>query len=568
MKFRHSFFLVAIICVVLLVTGCGKKEKLPQDVLDILNSSDKSWLRLGVFGDPMSLNPIAHIQSEHGQMACNFVHAAPLRKNEDGTFVPYLFDSYSLYPGSSGTVVMEAVWKNNLKWHDGSDFDPRDLEYTFDLIRKAENNSPYRELLQGIVEIQSFGVGKRSRIVFAFNSRKLLDLLTIGIIPSHVIKDADLAKATVPIEGVSSASWPLYVDQPVGLGPYKIAARDMGRYLKLVPSEHFFDIATRSSVLVRSTFDYQQLVSDFRAGKLDWINLPSVLSEQLQSMNLDNTFFINYPNPACLVWLFNTKNRILSENNMRQVLNLLADRSKVGNDVPFAGKVLFDSPYASGAVELKEYDQRFAKALQLLDSMGWKDSNADGIRDKEGQKLELKIAFNDDNLLRRALAEKFTVDCKKAGINLILQPVAWAELVSRHLKKGEYDTALVSFKLPKFGNIDTFLHSSGANDYVPEPQEAQKLKVFDSKLNFTGVSNPELDKTLEALDSMLEIDNVEEKRAFVAGFLHDFCPAAFLFKPYDVGLYHSQSGKTTASSAVWNDVLNWKVLFGPADSKL
>lgn len=568
MKFRHSFLLITLICIVLLVTGCGKKEKLPQEVLDILNSTSKTWLKLGVYGDPLSLNPIGHIESEHGQMVCNFVHASPLRKMPDGTFVPYLFDSYSIYPGSSSdTIIMEAVWKNNLKWHDGSDFDPKDLEFTFDLIRKSENSSPYFDLLKGVENITSFGRGQRTRIVFAYNSRKLLDLLTVGIVPSHIIKDSSLEKATVPVEGVSSESWPLYVDQPVGLGPFKIKAREKGRFLEMVPSEFFFDNASRSSVLVMTSYDYQQLVSDFRSGRLAWINLPSMLAEQLETMKIENTLFIDYPNPACMVWLFNTKNSLMSEKKLRLALDLLADRKKIGNDVPFAGETLYEAPFASGTTAVADYTSRFAMALDLLDSLGWKDSDSDGIRDQAGKKLEIKIAFNEDNLLRRALAEKFSEDCKRAGINLVLQPVSWAELVSSHLKKGDFETALVSFKFPEFGNLDAFFHSRSIND-ASATVEVGNARYFDDKLNFSGVSDPELDKTLEELDSMLDMDNVVEKRAFVASYLRDVCPAAFLFKPYDVGLYHSESGKSVANSAIWNDVLNWKVLFGPADSKL
>ncbi|MFZ5953011.1 MAG: ABC transporter substrate-binding protein [Candidatus Rifleibacteriota bacterium] len=555
MKSSKSIFIFLLISTMIFSLGCGKKDKLPAELEEVLNSGN-GWLRLGVYGDPMSLNPIAHIETEHGQMLNHFVHASPLRKLDDGSFVPYLFDSYSISE-NSGNIVLQAVWKSDLKWHDGTVFDPKDLEFTFDQIRKAENNSPYADLLKGVKSISSFGRPQQTLITFTQNSRRLLDLLTIGILPSHILKNESVDATRVEKAGVASESWPLYSEQPVGLGPYRIVAREKGRYIHLAPFEGFFDTATRTQVLVCSYFDYQQLVTDFRAKKLDWISLPSMVAEQLETMKVDNLFFIRYPNPACMTWLFNGKKPLLADKRMRHALDLLADRKKVENENPYAGVPLFDSPFASGSGVVTETTSRFAEALNLLDSLGWKDSDGDGIRDQNGQKLELSVVFNDDNLLRRAVAERFVEDCRRAGVLLTLKPVSWSDLVSQHLKKGDFDTALVSFRFPEAGNLIDMLHSKSDSQ---------------TALNFSGLSSPDLDAVLEKLDSMLPDDENAESRAknlaMLQNFLREERPVAFLFKPYDVGIMHDASGSAQAASPVWNDVRNWKALFGPTDSKL
>lgn len=561
MKLRTSLLIFSLICS-LFLAGCGKDENLPAQITEIMNSGGKGWLRLGVYGDPLSLNPVAHIESEHGQMACHFVHASPIKKLDNGEFSPYLFDSYSIFEGSSGTIILEAVWKKGLKWHDGVDFDPRDLEFTFEQIRNSENQSPYSELLQGVESISSFGQGQRTRIVFNHDSIRLLDLLTIGLIPSHIIKEQKLADARVEVQGIGSESWPLYADQPVGLGPFRIEAREKGSFLQLVPNQYFFDNASRSSVLIKSYYDYQQLVSDFRGNKLDWINLPSMLAEQLETMKLEKVFFIEYPNPACMAWVFNTRNSILADVRVRQALDLLADRKKIQSDVPFAGQAIYEFPGASGPVTLEDYTQNFAKALNLLDAAGWKDTDSDGIRDRSGQKLELRITFNDDNLLRRALAEKFSEDCKRAGINLILHPVSWADLISSHLKKADFDTALISYKIPTSGNVKDLFHSQAIAG------KAENSTGLFNRFNFSGIADGELDRLLDELDSMLNKENRQQKFEQAATTINGLYPAAFLFRPSDVGLYHAESGKVKANSAIFNDVLNWKVLFGPEDSQL
>ncbi len=558
MKSSRLIIVIALITVVFSFTGCSKKGKLSPEV-DAVMAPGSGWLRLGVYGDPLSLNPIAHLESEFGQLVSRFVHAAPLRKLEDGTFVPYLFESYTIYEGSeTGELILAGVWRNGLKWHDGSDFDPRALEFTIEQIRRPENKSPLAELAAGVKSIKTLDRGRNTNIVFTHNSRQILDLLTVGILPQHIIKDQPLEEARVEKEGLASESWPLYVDQPVGLGPYQIQARQKGVYLQLQPHPQFFDGVTRAPVLVRTYYDYQQQVTDFRAKKLDWISLPSMVANQLETMKVDSLFFVRYPNPACMTWLFNMKNPILSDRRVRQALDLLADRQKVEKESPFDGMVLFEPPFiASGSrADAGDYNARFAQALNLLDEAGWKDGDGDGIREQNGQKLELRIVFNEDNLLRRAIAEKFAQDCRRAGISLQLHAVTWSDLVAKHLKQGDFDTALVSFKLPQFGNLNRLLHSKA------------RLDLDESGLNYVGLENAQLDATLEKLDSMLEIQDAAALRADLQRFLLEERPMAFLFRPYDVGIIHDASGSARAESSIWNDVYNWKALFGPAESKL
>jgi peptide/nickel transport system substrate-binding protein len=559
MKIRYLLIAATIISLVGF-TGCSKEEKLPEKISKVLNSTESDWLKLGIYGDPMDLNPLVHLESEHASLVNSFVQAAPLRELEDGSFEPYLFDTYSTYEGSSGTVILEAVWKKNLKWHDGTDFDPLDLKFTFDLIETKHGQSPFKELLKGIESVSSFGRGQRTRIVFKQNSRKLLQLLTLPVIPSHVIKKQKIDKAKVAKEGVASASWPLYVAQPIGLGPYKIKSRKRGSYVELQPFEDFYDNASRPAVLVKSYFDYQKLVSEFRAGKLDWINLPSILAEQLQTMKLDNIFFIRYPNPANLTWMFNLNNPLLAEKEIRYALDLLVDRNMISGEVPFAGKPLYSCPYASSARQIDSYEARSKRAAELLEKLGWQDTDSDGIRDKNGQKFELSIHFNDDNLLRRALAEKFAESCKQVGIKLVLKPVTWAEMVGKHLKSGKYDTALISVTLPAAGNADSLFHSASI------PGDAKNYS--GNQLNFSRLNDERIDKLIEELDSMLAIENRPEKIAELGALIQELRPAAFLYKPMDIGLMRAESGSTQARAPIWSDVLNWKVLFGPEDSKL
>ena len=564
MKKSRTLVFLAVVVVALISGGCcQKKVTLPENIDAMLKDSSGKFVRIGIYGDPMGLNPVGHMTAEHSRMVCNFVHASPLRKLADGSFTPYLFDSYWLSPGENGTVILEAVWKNNIKWHDGTAFDPRDLEFTFQQMQNEKVQSPYAELVKGVVSISSFGQGKRTRIVFASDSRQYLDLLAVGILPAHLLKDLEYSEPVLPsafkkddaAEKPASYTWATYIDNPVGLGPYAIKERDKGSYLLLEPSQHFFDagVASRPQVLIHSSFNYQQLISDFRSKHYDWLNLPSMLAEQLEMMKIENVRFVRYPNPARMLWVFNNRRAPFDSVKFRQALDLIADREKMKNQFHADASLLYQNPLASATSAAESQTSRLTRALQLLDEAGIKDSNGDGIREAAGKPCQISILVNDDNLLRRVMADKIAEDLQHAGIKAVVEAVSWAEFVGGRLRAGNFDTALLSYQLPAAGNWTAFLHSSPG--------------ILDS-LNFAGVADEELDSALKKLDSVFVDEETQAARAKVGAYLEEHKPVAFLLQPNDIGLYHGEAGTSVASSTVWDDVMNWRLLFGSESSSL
>ncbi|KAF1082132.1 MAG: hypothetical protein GQF41_1772 [Candidatus Rifleibacterium amylolyticum] len=564
MNNSRSIVFLAVVIVALLSSGCCQKSApLPENINALLNDSSGKVVRIGIYGDPMGLNPIGHQNIDHSRMVSNFVHASPIRKLADGSFEPYLFDSYWLSKGEDGTLIMEAVWKNNLKWHDGTDFDPRDLEFTFQQMQNEKVQSPYAELVKGVVSISSFGQGKRTRIVFASDSRRYFDLLTVGILPSHLLRGLEYSEPALPSafnkdasqEAPASYSWAAYIEKPVGLGPYSVKEREMGSYLLLEANPNFYDgrVASRPQVLIRSSFNYQQLITDFRSQLYDWVNLPSMLAEQLELMKIENIRLVRYPNSARLLWVFNNRRSPLDNPAFRQALDLIVDRAKIKNQFPADATLLYQNPLSSGTAPTEAYGERLARALKLLEEAGIKDSNNDGIREFAGKPCEISILVNDDNLTRRVIADKIVEDLRSVGIKAKVEAVSWADFVGSRLKDGNFDTALLSYQLPAGGNWVAFLHSSPT--------------ALDS-LNFAGVADEELDQALMKLDSAFVDEDTQAARATVGRYLENQKPVAFLLQPNDIGMYHGEAGSSVASNTVWNDVTYWRLLFGPENSKL
>lgn len=530
-----------------LTVGCCQQEILPDHIAEIFNENVNKVYRVGIYGDIEHLHPLMPIEDQNTQMLLNLVHASPLRKLDDGTFEPYLFEEgYYLTRDSAGRVILEAVWRPGLKWHDGTDFDARDLEFTLDMIRKAEEKHPLSKLVEGISSINTIGMGnsRRTRIVFKNDSRQYLELLTVGILPSHILKDQDLYEARIEKEGQASDTWPLYSTQPVGLGPYKVAERVRGSYTFLTSFDEFFDKIDRPDLLIKSEYDIQQLISDFRSGLYEWVGIPSMIAAQLESMRLDNVSFVRYPNPAILSWIFNTNSSKLSDAGVRRALDLVVNRDSLRRQIPYDGRALYSMPGFESS-EPDNIADRLKLAAELLDEAGW--TMTDRVRKKDGKKLEISISFNSDNILRKTVAESIISDLSKIGVRASKDEVSWSELLSDRLKPGDFDTAILSYRLAEGTNHKSIFYSS--------------LKDEDN-LNFSGISCVELDSALTKLDSIFPDTKTSAPKELLKNTLFEQRPVAFLFQPHDVALLPRAQESYVASATIWNAVLDWPVMFG------
>jgi len=138
------------------------------------------------------------------------------------------------------------------------------------------------------------------------------------------------------------------------------------------------------------------------------------------------------------------------------------------------------------------------RAAQLLDEAGWKDTDGDGIREKDGRKLELEFVVYNSRAELPLYAEAVQSDLKKIGIDIKINTVDY-NLIDNMGIKGEYDFLISNITTANTGDPEIFLtwywktNVDGNN-----PQ------------NGSGYSNPEFDAKLEQLSSEFDKDKRRE----------------------------------------------------------
>lgn len=90
------------------------------------------------------------------------------------------------------------------------------------------------------------------------------------------------------------------------------------------------------------------------------------------------------------------------------------------------------------------YPYDIAKASALLDSIGFKDTNGDGIReDEKGNPIQFTINTNKENQVREKIGVLLKEDMRKIGFDVTLQVLDFNDILTRTNESYEYEACLL-----------------------------------------------------------------------------------------------------------------------------
>jgi len=114
----------------------------------------------------------------------------------------------------------------------------------------------------------------------------------------------------------------------------------------------------------------------------------------------------------------------LSDLRVRQAISMAIDREAIaasyGRGGSLTTNILAEPPYYASPANKFEHNPQ--KAAELLDEAGWKDSNGDGVREKNG--VELRLVFQTSiQTLRQIAQEQVKKDLETIGFAVELKQI-------------------------------------------------------------------------------------------------------------------------------------------------
>ncbi len=351
--------------------------------------------------------------------------------------------------------------KEGLKWSDGEPITADDVCFTLDVLYDPKIATTYREVL--LVDIdQPDGTVKREPFKYQkIDARTVQFILPVKwgpansmfsfpIAPKHKLSAAYSAGSfnstwgvnTDPKELVASGGWVIQEYVPRQRIVYK---RNPNYWRKTEDGKPLPYMETWTTLVVP---DFNAETLKFRSKDTDVIepiqppDFPELKKGESQG---DYTVYERGPGWGNNFISFNqnlTSNvdpnliSLFRDVRFRRAVSHAVNRKRIVNDL-FQGlaEPLY-GPETPANTELYnpnvprfEYD--LAKAKALLDEIGVKDTNGDGIREYNGKPVKFNILTNAENEQRKGIATIISEDLRNIGLGAQFTPIAFNDLIRR-----------------------------------------------------------------------------------------------------------------------------------------
>jgi len=377
-------------------------------------------LVMGLGEEPDTLDP-NQTNRFHSLVVLNYVVEPLFALNEDYEAVPLLINSFEW---SEDKLTMIVHLKTDITFHNGEKMTSRDVKASYERYFRLSPMANYLPPQKGgIIEIET---PDDYTVVFHFERAKPLALFYMA--DAHIaIMPADWLAATPDEEiGVKSL---------IGTGPFKLMNWVRGDRIVM---KRFDDYAHGPAfvsnkgpayiedLVMRIVPEDATMVAEIMAGSIDFtFDVPLSAYKQLSAT--PSVQVLSAPTFSVQYLVCNMERAPFVDKRVRLAIAHAVNKEEIakaawfGVGAPLYGLV---GPATTGywkGMEYIAYPSDLEKSRDYLDAAGWVDTNGDGVRDKDGNKLELTlITFSNIDQWKRA-GEIVQAQLAKVGIKVNLE---------------------------------------------------------------------------------------------------------------------------------------------------
>src|SRR5215217_779051 len=388
---------VAVLMVVVSALG-GAAGVWAQE--DSSGEGEKVVLRVGSSNDIDGFNPFKIVEvPSYEIMDLNYDLLVDLSP-KDSSPVPGLADSWET---SEDGLTWTFHLNKDAKWHDGEDVTSEDVAYTFNRILDEEQGL----YIDYVRQIESIETPDEDTVVFKTKDPSVQMLsMYVYILPKHIWED-------VPASETKS-----FKNEPaIGSGPFQAVEWREGQFARLKANPDYFRGAPHVDEIIFNFYDNDDtMVQALKNGEVDYIGyaIPINLFKSLENQEGIETnsapdpgftelgFNLYEPSPETIEQFdapkTTTGNPALLDPVVREAINWAIDEKALtekvlqGEGVP--GSTLVPPVLAKYHLELPESALQgfdIGRSKKLLEQAGWKDTDGNGIVDKNGKDLTLRL---------------------------------------------------------------------------------------------------------------------------------------------------------------------------------
>ncbi len=419
-----------------------------------------------------------------------------ITNNEKGEVTPNLAESYEVSEdGKTYTFKLN----KGIKFSDGTELKAKDVAFTYTSICDPTYDGPRMDAVRNLVGYEEYNKGDADSV----KGIKVIDDYTI----EFTNKEPDAAGiwnfgyGIMPENyyGFKKGNFQAVKDKllkPVGSGPYKFVHFKPGQEVKFEKNPDYWKGEPKIPYIVMKVTNAQTLLQELMAGTVD-IDRVGAKPENIEP--LKQAGFLNldlYMQNGYGYIGMNYGSDKLKDKKVRQALVYGLNRQGFMDSYYQGYGQVYNSHILPTSwaynPDVPKYEYNPEKAKQLLDEAGWKDTNGNGIRDKDGVELNLQWLTYTDSKYVDSLIPIVQQSWKDIGVNVTPELMEFGTMIDK-VDKREYDISNAAWTL----NID------------PDPSELFSISQdVPGGFNNVGWRNEEADKLIKEGKTTLD----QEKR--------------------------------------------------------
>jgi peptide/nickel transport system substrate-binding protein len=455
----------------------------------------------------------------------------------DQGFTPRLADRWTW---SRDSLSIAFHINPRARWHDGTPVRSSDVQFTFRATADSTLGSPVKALISNI---DSVTTPDSATAVFWFHARtpqQFYDAtFQMPIMPEHIWR------------GIAPSAWrgSQPAKQPIGSGQYRFV-----RWIPRAVVEVVADTANyRGSPKLNRVIwtiapDFPTVLTRVLSGEADFLEQlrPENLSEIAKRPDLRTK---QYRGLAYLYAGFNLRDAvdrsrphpIFGNRDLRRALTMATDRATMVRSVfdslalPALGPTVRAYPTTDPNLQQIPFD--LARAQQVLDSLGWRDANGDGVRERNGLPLRFSILVPSTSQVRIRLAVLTQEQLRRAGVRVDVEQLDFPVMLER-LRKRSFEAYMGAWNTqPSPGSVRGSWGTMGSR--------------ASSGTNYSSYESPLFDAYADSALSSFDLPT--RKALFTKAYntIIQDAPAIWLAEPIPTVGYHSRLQLAPLRSDAW-----------------
>jgi ABC-type transport system substrate-binding protein len=422
--------------------------------------------------------------------------------------------------GEHNPVILFNLRKG-VRFHDGHEFDARDVKFTYDAIMNPKNLSPRTSDFEPIKEIQILDP-HRVRVVYKRLFSPAIYAWAMGILPEHLLNDGAL-KAEMDRRGLSAearADFGMrdsdFNRRPIGTGPFRFVEWQTDEFIHLQQNQNYWEGPPEySDYFFRIVPDQLTQEVEFRAGAIDYYGAqPHQVARYKQDKSYQSFSSLGF---GYSYVGYNIRNPLFADARVRRALGMAVNVDEIikyllyGEGKQVTGPFPQNTEWYNPNVKPLPYDPEGAR--RLLAQAGWKP-NGEGWLAKDGKVLEFNLITNSGNPIRKNIMTIVQNAWRKIGVKCNTQYFEWAVFLKDFINTGSFDATILGWSMGIDPDIYQIFHSSQAG-----PQQ----------LNFVGYNNPKADELILRIRREYDRERQRELTHELHRVIAEDQPYTFLF---------------------------------------